>query len=556
MVEVNVSELLVDKFKEKNVKFVFGILSSGFVELGDILYDTDIKYVGARHEQWAGHMADAAGRLMGKPQIFLVPGGPGVTNGVTAIKTANINHSPMFVLSDGSTMGVSGKMDFQDIDGTSITARVAKHSQTVHSPDRVEEYFSWLYNIALTPLTGPVHLEVPRDILLMKTNYVKNLNASCPVYNSYPSEETVSDVIKIILQSSKPIIVAGEEINNETGREFLNKFVNELYIPVCAVHNNNDVMDNESVYMLGALGRLGSAIAMEALHRADVILALGTNMNPYTFSPYYGFKYNDITNNIIQVTLDSSNINRNFTTSKSLVCNPVEFLEVAVKILKNGNLNSKAPGFKNWFNSINRKDPPIFKGKYNNMVFETLFNIIPSKSIISLDAGSMSMVMLKWRKFGKSCRLLSSGNMGEVGFSISSAIGASLAKPGAPSFAFLGDGSFTMQMSALITAVEYNIPIKAIVFDNGAWGSEKAYQETLYNNRLFGSVLKNPDIAEVAKSLGVTSFRATDLTSLVLGLKDLDNSKEPSLLVINMENDFPTPVRSLDVVKRAYRGIY
>ncbi len=556
MQEINVSELLVDKFKNNNLNFIFGILSSGFMELGDILYDTDIKYIGTRHEQWAGHIADVVGRLTGKPQILLLPGGPGVTNSITAITVASINHSPMFVLSDGSTSITSGKNDFQDIDGTIITGHITKRSVTINRPDRVNEYFSMLYNLAQTPLLGPVHMEIPRDILLMKTSYDTEVKNQVIIYNSYPSVETVKSVLNIISNAKKPVLLLGEEINNPEGKKYLEEFIEKLHIPACSTHGNNDVLNNSSKYMMGAIGRLGSKRAMETISMADMVLVLGSSMNPYTFSPYYGFNYNALTSNIVQITMDSVNAGRNFTTFETIICNPVQFIKLAIQIIDSQEFNLNTGGYSNWFESIDNVEPDIFRGAYNSKVFEILFRKIPVKSNISLDAGSMSMVMLKWKKFGIHGRLLTSGNMGEVGFSISSSIGANLAIPDTPSYAFMGDGSFTMQMSALITAIEYDVPVKIIIFDNSAWGSEKAYQIAMYNNRFFGSNLKNPDIVRVVRSLGAIGIEANDISTLEHDIDDLNSSDRPAVLVIKMENDFPTPVRSLDAVKRVYRGLY
>ena len=554
MVCINVSELLVEKFKQIKIKYVFGILSSGFIELGDILSETEIHYIGTRHEQWAGHIADVYGRLTGRPQVFLVPGGPGVTNAVTAIATANVNHSPVLVLSDGSTTEASGKYGFQDLDGTKITAPISKKSFAINIPKRIDEFLSLMYRTAITPLPGPVHLEIPRDVLLMKTNYKIGSISENIISKTYPKENDVINIINLLSKSTKPLIVAGEEINNPTGRELLEEFVNKMHIPVCSTHGNNDVLDNNSKYMLGAIGRLGSIQAMEAVGTANLIVSFGTSLSRYTFSPYYGFKYSDITKNVVQISNNPDDLGRTFPICIGISCDPVRFLELAVELIKN--LNIKNVGNNQWFENSLIEEKKTFSGTYNNMIFETIFERIPRKVNISLDAGSMSTVMVKWKKYGASGRLITSGNMGEVGFSIPAAIGACLAIPHVPSFAFLGDGALTMQLSALITAVEYNVPIKVIVFDNSAWGSEKAYQLAMYEGKIFGSQLKNPKLVEVAKSIGFLAIEAYSKEEAVLGINTLINSDKPSLLVIKMEDDFPTPVRSLDAVKRVYRGIY
>ena len=522
--EINISELLVERFRNRNLKFVFGILSSGFLELGDILYDKDIKYIGTRHEQWAGHMADVFGRITGQPQLLLLPGGPGVTNALTSIATAKINYAPMFVLSDGSTTSTSGRGDFQDLDGPEITKPVTKKSVLVQNPARVGEYFSSLYSISKAPLPGPVHLEIPRDVLLMKTTYADDKSEPDFLFGNYPARETVRLILHAIIKAKRPVVLVGNELSTTLGRELLSQFAEKMNVPVIAVHGKNDIMDNNNPRMMGAIGRLGSRKAMTYLKESDMVVALGTNMNPYTFSPYYGFEYNNLTENVILITLDPENIGNNIPISKNLFCSPESFLRVALGVIESEEYKFKGKAIREFFENAPEHNDEIFKGKHNSFVFQTIFeNVLPGSNI-SIDAGSMSMVMLKWKGYSSPGHLITSGNMGEVGFSISASIGASLAQPEVPSYAFLGDGAFTMQLSALITAVEYNIPIKILVFDNSAWGSEKAYQTLMYNGRFFGSNLKNPDLTEVARSLRAISTKAEDPQTLRSTLHDINNS--------------------------------
>lgn len=560
MPEANVSELVVKFALDKKIKYVFGILSSGFLEVMDILGKTEINYIGVRHEQWAGHMADAYGRITLRPQICLIAGGPGITNMVTAMATAKINYSPMLVLSDGPTRRSEGKGDFQDLNGAVITTPVSKKSQYVSTPFRVLDNLASLYDIAVTPLMGPVHLEIARDVLLETVEYDGSSPPPAPSAHFYPSEEDILEVLRLLGESSKPLLLVGEEARSGSVSRLVSEVARKLRIPICTTHTNNDAVDNSDPYYLGSIGSLGSKKAMKAMEESDLVIALGSSLPPYTFLPYYGFRYPGRETKIIQVTLNEGALGKTQNLVLGLVSGAEEFLKALLSKVDSfggGALVSKSVLWDGWFRGLPENEPlDVFKSTQNRNIFLTLFEGLETKSIISVDAGQLCKTIVRWNRFHAPGSLLTSGNMGEVGFSIPAAIGAKLARPDLPSYAILGDGAFTMELSAILTATEYNIPIKIIVLDNSAWGSEKAYQKILYEERYFGSNLKNPNLVEVARSLGLESFYAEDPAEVRKGIRELNQLDKPGALFIRMEEDYPTPSRLLDAVRRVKRGIF
>ena len=330
MTQANVSEIILKFFQAKKTKYAFGILSSGFMELADILRDTDIQYIGTRHEQWAGHIADSYGRLTGSPQMCLISGSPGITNMVSAIATANINHSPVFVLTDGPTTKSKGTGDFQDVDGTTITAPVSKSSVYVSSPSRALDILNSLYNLSIAPLPGPVHVELARDTLLESCSYTdKEQNFDYLIHN-LAGRETIESAVNLILESSRPVILAGNEIYTKRASVFLGKIAESLNIPVVTTHSNNDLMPSSNRFMLGAIGRLGSENAMRALAESDLVIAIGTTLNSYTFVPYYGFKYPGAETKIIQVSMFPESLARSGQVKLGIFSNAEDFLEATL----------------------------------------------------------------------------------------------------------------------------------------------------------------------------------------------------------------------------------
>lgn len=558
MPEINVSELIAKFIQDKKVSNIFGILSSGFIELADILSETDVNFVGVRHEQWAGHMADVYGRITSRPQVCLIPGGPGITNMVTAVSTARINYSPMVVLTDGPTTARAETYDFQDLNGSQVMKGAAKASRLVSSPSRVQDSLESLYNTAVTPLQGPVHLEISRDILLKTIDYEES-KVKREYFNSfYPDPDSVDRFINMLSRASKPVILAGEEIRTQRASTLLEELASTLHISVCSTHSMNSVMNNDSKYMLGSIGRLGSEKAMKTMSEADLVIALGTAYNPYTFAPYYGFRYPQPETPVIQVSLNPGAIAQTSSLALGIAADAENFMKVLLdRYTQSGvSLPGNMKQWEKWVDSIKTENKKIFKNVHNGEVFRYIYENIPRNAILSLDAGSMSMNLVGWGKFRGHGSLITSGNMGEVGFSLAAAIGAKLASPDRPSYAVLGDGAFTMEMSALLTATESDIPVKIILFDNSAWGSEKAYQMNFYNSRFVGSELKNPDLASLIKSLGLTAIEADSPEKIPKGMKELNDLEGSGAIVIRTEDDYPTPVRSLDAVKRVNRGLY
>lgn len=558
MPEINVSELIARFIQNKKISNIFGILSSGFIELADILSETDVNFVGVRHEQWAGHMADVYGRLTSRPQICLIPGGPGITNMVTSVSTARINYGPMMILTDGPTTMRQETYDFQDLNGSTIMDGVAKATRLVSSPRRVLDSLNSLYDISVSPLQGPVHLEISRDILLESIDYEDKTEQPNVISSVFPEPGIIDTFLSMLSDAHKPLILAGEEVRTKEGSTLLEELAETLHIPVCSTHSMNGVMDNSSKYMLGSIGRLGSEKAMKAMQESDLIIALGTSYNPYTFAPYYGFKYPGKSVKVIQITLNPGAMAKNSNLTLGIFSDSAPFMMSVLKRLQDpvNRVHGSAAEWDQWTAKIEISNKPVFKGEHNNSVFREIFDTIPSDAMLSLDAGSMSMNLVRWGKFSGHGSLITSGNMGEVGFSIASSIGAKLAIPSRPSFAVLGDGAFTMEMSAVLTATESEIPIKIILFDNSAWGSEKAYQMDFYNSRFVGSELKNPPLQNLVRSLGIEAIEADSPDKIRAGMKELINLDGSGAIIIRMEDDYPTPVRSLDAVKRVKRGLY
>jgi|GEM_PF-4559450 thiamine pyrophosphate-dependent acetolactate synthase large subunit-like protein len=185
----------------------------------------------------------------------------------------------------------------------------------------------------------------------MKTTYAEDKSEPDFTFGYYPARETVRLILHAIIKAKRPVVLVGNELSTTLGRELLSQFAEKMNVPVIAVHGKNDIMDNNNPLMMGAIGRLGSRKAMTYLKESDMVVALGTNMNPYTFSPYYGFEYNNLTENVILITLDPENIGSNLPISKNLFCSPESFLRVALGVIESEEYKFKGNAIMEFLNT-------------------------------------------------------------------------------------------------------------------------------------------------------------------------------------------------------------
>lgn len=561
--KANGGEIVVDTLKRMGIDYAFGIVGSALLEVFDLLPEAGINYIGARHEQWAGHMADAYGRIKGKPAVCLVQNGAGLTNMVTASETARLAHSPMVVISGAPLSKSIGKGTYQETDHVSVMKPVTKWSSLVMRPDRINEMIATAIRLAATPIFGPTHVDIPRDFLYELVEYDRGEDV-IPATSVFPDKESIKLATDIILSSRRPIIVAGGGVILDDASIYVESLSELLGAPICATYTHNDAVRNDYPLMTGTLGRAGSKAAMEAYRRADCIIALGTRLDDFTFVPYYGFEYRNSSAKVIHVDLNPMNIGRSVKVTIGIASSVKGFLIQLLEELKGRGLKPNTEYTREiqelvalWEKEVMSDDQVEKSDTFTiRTAYKVIKDLFPRNSIITTDIGASPSYAYTLLKYYEPRTLLAPGPLGGVGFSIPAAMGAKIARPDKQVFALLGDGAFTMELPALITAVEYGIPIKAVVFDNSAWGAEKANQQFFYSSRFIGTNLRNPDLESVAKSIGVHTVTVDSSETLLTGFKELKESEHPSVLLVRIDpNWFPLPARR-DALRKPSRGLF
>lgn len=251
-IRVNGAEALVDTLRKLGVDTSFGIVGSSLLEVFDLLPKAGVRYYGARHEEFAGHMADAYSRISGKPSLCIVQNGAGLTNTVTAAATAYYAHSPVIFLSGAPMSTTIGRNTYQEADHVSIMKPVTKMSERPLRPDRIAEATKRAYRYATSGVPGPVHIDIPRDFLYEMVEYDRSKPKL--IYGAKtPPLESVEEIAVVLKRAKHPVILAGGGVVISGASGAVKSFSNEFGIPVCSTYMHSDVVDNDYDLMLGAI---------------------------------------------------------------------------------------------------------------------------------------------------------------------------------------------------------------------------------------------------------------------------------------------------------------
>jgi len=535
-------QAVVESLKKMGVKHVFGLIGSAALEIFDALYDNkDIKFIGVRDERTGTHMADGYARITGKPGIMIAgQNGPGATNLVTGVAQAAAAFSPVITIAGDISTKHVGKDSFQEVDQRSIFEPVTKKTFSINKTNKIPEIIHDAFMIALTPRCGPVHINIPRDILSNKSIF-KDFKKFKIQSLSKPSNKDLKKAIAIIKNSSQPVIIAGGGIKNSKGYKEVISFAQTLNIPITSSAGHGDAIPSSEDLYAGQIGPRGNIIATKLIKEADVIIALGTRLG---FNSTF-FSYENINKNahIIQIDLEKSALGRYFPISIGICA---DAKTVAKKLYEKSKTIKNINKFEKWTNNFLKDKKKYLKKrdletkKTNHLIqpeniFKILRETIPKNSAITLDAGTLCLQATdSFNHYNPPC-FFTPLDFGLVGFSFACGLGVKLAKPNSHVISLIGDGGFGMTISELSTAVQNNIKTIIIVMNNECWGAEKAYQRDFFNKRYIGSDIKSPKFEKLAELYGAKGFYVKKITQFKKTIIAALNCNKPVVININVD---------------------
>lgn len=529
------SQILINVLIEQGVDTVFGVPGGNVLKIYDELYKTDkIRHIRACHEQGAAHAADGYARATGKVGVVIATSGPGATNLVSGIATAALDSTPLVAICGNVTTASLGKDSFQEVDIMGVTLPITKHNYIVKDINELADTIREAFYIASSGRCGPVLIDIPQDVQFAECEYSQN-NYQTPQENTQFDQEALDKAIDMINFSKRPFIYAGGGVilsdacdEMVTLSEKIDSPVGTSMMGLCSIPRSHE-------NFVGMTGMHGRYAATTSLMNADLIIALGTRFSDRATGNKQKFAANIP---ILHIDIDHSEINKNIKSTHHIVGDLKELLNILIKRVD----NTKRPL---WHKEIQEyKEFEASKIVTDNSklhpktIIEEIAKHTKDDTVVATDVGQHQMWTTQFYDFTKPRTFLTSGGLGTMGFGLGAAIGASIGLDKKTTVLITGDGSFSMNLNELSTAVNQKLPIKIFIINNGALGMVKQWQSIFYDNHFSQTLLpQNPDFSTIAKGYGASGFTVTTKDELVNTLDEVFKTDNVCVVDIKISTD-------------------
>jgi acetolactate synthase-1/2/3 large subunit len=570
MARMKGAELITEYLIASGIPYVFGICGHGNVGMLDPLYQARdrIKLISPRHEQVAAHMADAYFRVRHQPVATLTSCGPGSCNIVMPLACALTDSSALLAITANVPTSQFNRSPFQEInrhyqaDFVNIVRPVVKRSFQPTRVDMLPLALRQATTAMLSGRPGPVNVDVPFNVFQEEDDV--DLPPTAPPLNaqrSGASPEEVSRALGMIVAAERPVIFIGHGVTlSEASRE-LTEFAKKLSIPVISSPNGMGCIDMTDALSLGFIGRNGAFPANEAGRRADLVLAIGARFDDRSASSWLpGYSWNFPATKLIHVDIDAAELGRNYPPDLPIVADARTFLRQLVTELEHLSGHGDRSASREWLAQIAQWRAawdefvrPNFATHATPMRPERVVAdcqaVIPPDGIICCDVGVSHNWYMQFWNARRPQSMLNSWGFSGMGFGAAGALGAKLAAPDRPVVAVTGDGCFTMVPHVLCTAVEYDIPVVWVVWNNFGWVSIRDIQLGMFGGREHGTMFHqgankkpyNPDFAAWAKAAGVDALTVARSQDFRGALEHAIAANRPFVLDVHVDAEVRPP---------------
>lgn len=511
------AEMVVRALEDEGIEHIFGYPGGSVLDIYDALFENSkIEHILVRHEQAAVHMADGYARATGKVGTVLVTSGPGATNCITGIATAYMDSIPLVVLSGQVPTSLIGNDAFQETDMIGISRPVVKHSFLCKEAADIPQAIKKAFYIAASGRPGPVVVDLPKDVQnpAIKVPYEYPESVSLRSYNPTKSghKGQIKRAAKLLAEARKPVMYIGGGAIAANASEQIMRIAELFSLPVTSTLMGLGSFPCSHHQFLGMLGMHGTYESNNAMHHADLILAVGARFD------------DRVTNNvakfcpdakIIHIDIDPTSIAKTVPVDVPIVGAVDTVLEQMLDAINEMQLNTDNDGLADWWELIDgwrarrclsyQKEAAVIKPQ---QVIEALYKVTEGKAIIASDVGQHQMFAALYYPFNRPRQWINSGGLGTMGFGFPAAVGAKLACPDQVVCCVTGDGSIQMNIQELSTCLQYGIPVKIIALNNRSLGMVKQWQKMFYGGRQSHSYMDSlPDFVKLAESYGHVGIR-------------------------------------------------
>lgn len=508
--EVSGAETLLRCLILEQVEYIFGYPGGAVLPIYDSLYGSYFKHILTRHEQGAIHAADGYARATGKPGVCIATSGPGATNLVTGIATAQMDSVPLVCITGNVAQSLIGTDAFQEANITGITIPITKHSYFVRDIRDLPRIVKEAFHIATTGRPGPVLIDIPKDVANAKAPFTYPDKVEIRGYRAslVPSDEEVQGFVKAVSEAKRPVILAGGGIIAAQAEKELRDFAEKTRIPVINTFMGLGGFSGTHELSLAMPGMHGNYTANQALLNADCVIGLGARFDDrITMGRTKEFAPKA---RIVHVDIDPAELGKNVETAVTVAGDVKSTLAKAIPLAKACDSEAWISQLKEWqvqYPYKYKKDGDVLKPQ---AVIELLYNSTDGEAIVTTDVGQHQMWTAQYYKFKHPRSFISSGGLGTMGFGFPAAIGAQIAHPDRTVISVVGDGGFQMTNQELAIVSQYNIPVKVAIVNNQCLGMVRQWQELFYDNRYSQIDLTcSPDFVKLAEAYGVKGLRAS-----------------------------------------------
>jgi sulfoacetaldehyde acetyltransferase len=550
MDRISSSEAFVETLVAQGVTDVFGIVGSAYMDALDLFQPAGIRFISVAHEQDAAHMADGYSRVSGRHGVCIAQNGPGVTNFVTGIAAAYWAHSPVVAITPECGSAGTGLGGFQETDQMPIFSKITKFQVHVNRPDRIAELTSHAFDIALAE-HGPVQVNIPRDYFYAE--FAAQVPAPRRFAGPAGAPQSLDDAADLLAAAQFPVIVAGGGVVVAKADEALVQLAELLSAPVVTSYLHNDAFPASHHLSMGPLGYQGSKAAMAVIAQADVVLALGSRLGPFGTLPQYGIDYWPAGARVIQVDTDQRaiglvkqvavGIQADARLAAEALYERLQKRALSALATRDRRLQEVARQKEAWRTELAGQSEAEGSPISPRRALAELQRALPAGSMVSTDIGNICSVANSYLHFEQSPSFLAPMSFGNCGYAFPAAIGAKVARPDRPAIAYVGDGAWGMSLAEVLTCVREEIPVVAVVFNNGQWGAEKKNQIDYYDSRFPGTDLKNPSFAGIARSMGADGTTVSGPGEVGDALRAATASGRPAVLEIMVNQELGEPFR-------------
>jgi acetolactate synthase-1/2/3 large subunit len=515
---------LMKSLEKEGVKEVFGLPGGANLPMYDELGKSNIRHILVRHEQSAAHMADGFGRVSRKPGVCFATSGPGATNLLTGIATAQADSAPMVAVTGQVPVAMIGKDAFQESDIIGMANPALKYSYQPRTPEEIPTMVKQGFYIAETGRPGPVLLDIPKDVQQNEGKFTFPDEVRVPGYHPWadPDITNTARAVELLLSAQKPIILAGGGVIISSAFAELQSIAELLMIPVVTTFKGKGAFPENHPLSLGPIGMHGHAEANKLMTEADCVLAIGTRFSDRSVGTFAEFEKNL---KIIHMDVDPAEIGKNQTTSVAVVGDVRASLRIFGKMLMDKAVRTSDDN--PWLKHVKevkqywRENLKIHPGEMGAAkILRKLRELLPHESIVTTEVGQHQMWASLFFDAIHPGTFFSSTGLGTMGWGFPAAIGAKTARPDVPVVDIAGDGSFNMTENSLATAVLEDLPVIVFLINNYSLGMVAQWQRTFYDRRMVGVDLKKcPDYVKLAESYGAQGLRAQSMDELDNAIK-------------------------------------